>query len=210
MSQVVPGERRDNTVTDSVFRLKRVVEAGRTINFDESREIKLVNGQEPGPQAPKAPMSLDGAFEGGLAVVSLNQQACMRYTLERAGPKRSPTSYIVRFASEPNPPQPAECLIQEPAKGRVFIDPAKMQITRMELSVPHHVIHAGNWRDKGEWTVSVDYMPVQLDAQTFWMPATDLLKHYERSGNVPFDYVVVSGDLSRLPQTRSHFAHCAG
>jgi hypothetical protein len=171
VSQVFPGERRDNTVTDSIFRLKRIVDSNRATNFDESREIKLVNGQEPGAQDPKAPMSLDGAFEGGLAVVSLDQQSCMRYTLERIGPKRSPTGYIVRFASQPNPPRPGECLIQESAKGRVLIDPNEMQITRMELTVPHHVIHAGNPHDKGEWTVSVDYKPVLLDAQTFWMPA---------------------------------------
>ena len=57
----------------------------------------------------------------------------------------------------------------------MFIDPDTMQITHLELTAPHHTIIPGVitlQRVVGEWVRSVDYAPVVLDGQTFWMPAT--------------------------------------
>jgi hypothetical protein len=54
-----------------------------------------------------------------------------------------------------------------------------MQITRMELTTPHHTIIPGDKMGYGasgaivgEWVLSVDYAPVVLDGKSFWMPAT--------------------------------------
>ena len=50
-----------------------------------------------------------------------------------------------------------------------------MQITRMELMTPHHIIIPGDEMGYGaivgEWALSVDYAPVVLDGKSFWMPA---------------------------------------
>jgi hypothetical protein len=175
VSQVFPSQAHQDAVTDSVFRLKRVVNPDRTTTLDESREVKTVNGKPATSQDIGGPSVLSGAFEGGLAVVSLNQRACMRYTLERIKRSGPPVPYVVRFATDLRPGSSADCLLQEKSQGRVLIDPATMQITHMELTTPHHTIAPESYyasKVVGEWVISVDYAPVVLDGQTFWMPAT--------------------------------------
>jgi len=84
----------------------------------------------------------------------------------------SPAAYVVRFSTLPGKPRPG-CLLEEQGSGRVLIDPATMQITRIELTVPHHIIVPGSrtqMQMEGSWTVGVDYAPVELEGQTFWMP----------------------------------------
>jgi hypothetical protein len=181
VSQVaVGGTAGEYTTTDSIFRLKRAPRPDGTISLEESRQVKTVDSKPATGDEITGPATLRGAFEGGLAVVSLNPQACMRYSLDRIKPSRAPASYVVRFASDPDPPpQPSGCLIQESARGRVIINPATMQIKRMELTVPQHTIFPAGESNGvrtppivGEMIVSVDYQPTLLDGQIFWLPAT--------------------------------------
>ena len=91
------------------------------------------------------------------------------------------------------PQNSANCLLQEEGKGRVFVDPASMQITHMELTTPHHTIIPGSaWESplKGEWRLDVDYAPVTLGGQTFWMP-TEITSR-ETSGGGTFHQTVWS------------------
>ncbi len=174
VSTVEPGLRNQNTVTDSVFRLKRVGHRDHSSTLDESREVKTVNGKPATSEEMGGPSTISGAFEGGLAVVSLSQRACMRYTLERGNAKKLPASYVVRFATELTPENTADCLLQEKSQGRVLIDPATLQITHLELTTPRHTIIPASYYESavvGERVLSVDYAPVGLDGQTFWMPA---------------------------------------
>ena len=172
VSQIFPGTRRDITVTDSVFRLKRVVDSDHATSFVESREVKSVNSGPAGSITADPPALLDGAFEGALAVVSASQQACMRYEL-----KRNRGAYVVEFKTREDVPQQSDCLLQEKAHGRAYVDAVSLQITRLELTTPHHMIKddaQSGWSDplKGEWVLAVDYVPVLLDGKSFWMPAT--------------------------------------
>jgi hypothetical protein len=182
-SNVVPGTPNQDTVTDSVFRLKRDLRPDHSTVLAESRDIKTVNGRPASSDEISGPSILSGAFSGALAMVSLSQKACMNYKLRpikaSRGKDRTPAPYVVEFSTVPERLRPANCLLQEEGKGRVFIDPATMQITRMELTAPNHLIAEARTADGqkalpilGPWEVSVDYTPVQLAAQTFWMPAT--------------------------------------
>jgi hypothetical protein len=174
VSRMVPDLHDRETVTDSVFRLKRALNSDHTTTLEESREVKTVNGQPAKSQEMDGPSLLGGAFEGGLAVVSVSQQACMNYTLERTRRNDPKAPIIVRFSSVLTPENKGDCLLHEDGKGRVFIDPATMQISRMELTTPHHIIIPEDSYSpvKGEWVLSVDYAPVVLNGETFWMPAT--------------------------------------
>ena len=118
---------------------------------------------------------MDGVFEGGLSVVSQNQTSCMNYTLQRISRSRPSEPYIVRFATVLTPQNTSSCLLQENSKGRVLIDPATMQITRLEITTPHHTIIPGEPYTApvvGERVLTVDYFPVLLDGKSYWMPAT--------------------------------------
>ncbi|MGA8940440.1 MAG: hypothetical protein WB439_14850 [Acidobacteriaceae bacterium] len=174
-SHAEPGEREQNTITDSIFRLKRVSIPDHPTTLLESREIRLVNGKPPTSQHLQGPALLSGAFEGALAVVSLNQTACMKYTLQRINRKHPTQPYIVRFATVLTPQNSSDCLLQEKSQGRVLIDPASMQITRLELSTPHHTIDNESSYESpviGKRDITVDYAPVLLGGETFWMPST--------------------------------------
>ena len=175
VSRLVPDLHDRETVTDSVFRLKRVLNRDHTTSLEESREVKTVNGRPAKSQEIDGPSLLGGAFEGGLAVVSVSQQACMNYSLERIKRNDAKAPIIVHFASVLTPENTGGCLLHEDGKGRILIDPATMQISRMELTTPHHTIIPGDVYEspiKGEWILSVDYAPVLLNGETFWMPAT--------------------------------------
>jgi hypothetical protein len=177
VSEVNPSNFNGHVVTDSTFRLKRVLHA-TTISLDESRDIKTINhrpaaeGQQIG-----GPAILSGAFSGGLAIVSTGQQACMNYKLKLS--KRRNAPYVVEFTSAARAEYPPECLLHEEGSGRVLIDPATMQIKRIELKAPHHTLRFPPAPDGsasapvvGLWNVSVNYAPVPLGGQTFWMPST--------------------------------------
>ena len=175
VSQIEPSPGNRDTATDSVFRLKRTASANHTSSLVESREIKSVNGQPPKSQDMKGPSLLSGVFEGGLAVVSLSQKVCMKYELERINSERAAEPYVIRFATALTAKNSGDCLLQEKSKGRVFIDPASMQISHLELTTPKHVIIQGNRYVEavvGERKLSVDYAPVALGGETFWLPSS--------------------------------------
>lgn len=123
-----------------------------------------------------APTTLTGAFEGALAVVSFRQSACMAYDLQPINPKNPTAPYIVRFSTTQTT---AVCLLQEDSKGRVVIDPASMQIKRLELTTPVHTIVRGDAFTTpvtGKRVIDVDYAPVLLGGETFFLPATIVMR----------------------------------
>ena len=184
ISRVNSGLPNQDTITDSVFRLKRTTNPDHTTTLVESREIKNVNGKPATSQNIDGPAMLNGAFEGGLAVVSLKQTACMNYTLLRINKKRPAQPYIVRFATVLTPQNSADCLLQENSKGRVFIDPASMQVTHLELNTPRHTILLADSYSPvvGKRILTVDYAPVLLSSATFWMPSTITMNATSGSG----------------------------
>jgi hypothetical protein len=189
-SRIEPGERDYNRVTDSVFRLKRTPQADHTTSLVESREIKSFDGKPATAQKMDGPAVLSGIFEGGLAVASVEQTKCMNYSLQRINRKRPSEPYVVRFATVLTAQNRGDCFLQEESKGRVFIDPATMQVRRLEITTPHHVIEDGSayaTGDVGRRELSVDYAPVLLGDGTFWMPSAISMRTTSGSG---FDTVV--------------------
>lgn len=174
-SRTEPGVPGQTTVIDSVFRVKRTAGPGGTTFLAESREIRSVNGKPAASQHIEGPSLLSGFFEGGLAVVSLDQSACMNYALERIDRSDPARPYVIRFTTALTPRNSANCLLQEKSKGRAFIDPASMELTRLEITTPHHVIIPGSydtWPVVGKRVLTVAYAPVRLGGETFWLPST--------------------------------------
>jgi len=177
--------KEDYTITDSVFRLKRTLNPDHTTTLVESREIKTVDGKPPTSQDIDGPTMLRGWFEGGLAIVSPSQTACINYMLQRIKKKHPTDPYVVRFATFLTPQNSAACLLREDSKGRVFIDPVSMQITHMELTTPHHTIIPGDRYRRpivGKRVLTLDYAPVLLGGESFWMPSTISLRAISGSG----------------------------
>jgi hypothetical protein len=154
-----------STATDSIFRIIR----NSSGTLTESREIQAVNGTPAKGEHVGGPTSISEVFTGGLDTVSLSQNACMTYTLQPIDPGHPNQPYVIQFTTQPNTRLRPECVLKEEGAGRVFVDPATMQVIRMELRAPHHVIGPG---ETGVWQIAIDYAPVSLLGQTFWMPST--------------------------------------
>jgi hypothetical protein len=163
VSSLIYGQKHQSTLTDSVFRVVRSLSE----TLIESREIKAVNSTPADGEHVGGPAILSGAFTGGLDVVSLRQKACMSYTLQPIQAGHSDEPYVIQFTTLPNTQHRSECVLREEGAGRVFVDPATTQVTRMELRAPNHAIHPG---EVGIWRISVNYAPILLVGQTFWMP----------------------------------------
>jgi hypothetical protein len=173
------GSREEVTNLNSIFRLMRSANPDHTTGLVESREIHDVDGRPAAKQQMDVPTLLEGAFEGGLAVVSRSQTACMRYALQPSHRHRADEPYVVRFATALTSQNAGDCLLQEESKGRVVIDPASMQIVHLELTTPHHTIIPDDSDDRpvvGERVITVDYAPVLLGNAIFWMPSIITLR----------------------------------
>lgn len=184
-SQTGSDMRDQNTVIDSVFRLKRTPHRDHTTTLVESREIKSVDGKPATSQDMDGPALLSGMFEGGLAVVSLSQAPCMSYTLQRISSDHPAEPYVIRFATFLTPQNSASCFLKENSKGRVFIDPASMQVTHLEITTPGHLIEEASdsaSRVVGKREITVDYAPVVLGGETFWMPSAIAMRTTSGSG----------------------------
>ena len=185
ISQVTADRSDRNTITDSIFRLKRTPSPDHTTSLVESRDIKTVNGKPATSQDMEGPSMLRGAFEGGLSVVSASQTSCMHYTLQHINSKRPNERYNIRFATALTPQNSAYCLLQESSTGRVLIDPASMQITHLEITTPRHTIIPGSAYASpviGKRVLTLDYAPVELGGETFWMPSTITMRSTSSKG----------------------------
>lgn len=79
------------------------------------------------------------------------------------------------FTTNITPRNSADCFLQEESKGRAFIDPASMQITHLEIITPRHTIVAGGMFSSaitGKRQLTIDYAPVSLGGEAFWLPST--------------------------------------
>jgi len=65
-----------------------------------------------------------------------------------------------------------------------------MQIRRLEISTPRHVIIPGDAPVIGKRVLTVDYAPIQLGGETIWMPSDITMSAISGSGS--FDRAVWS------------------
>jgi hypothetical protein len=170
VSKKRPDPQHEGRITDSTFRMKRDPTPdvhGKPV-LEESREIKMVNGKPAHGEYLSGPTTVTGAFSGGLALVSLSQQACMRYTLKpiKANDPQKPITIL--FTSVRPSEHSEDCIMQEDLNGRVQIDQGTMQITRLQFHATHHHITPDI---AGVWDFAIDYTPILLEGKSFWLPA---------------------------------------
>ena len=157
--------KHQSTVTDSVFRVVR----NPTGDLTESHEIQAINGTPAKGEQVRGPAIVSGVFTGSLDTVSLSQNACMSYTLQPIDPEHPNQPYVIQFTTLPNAQLHQGCALKEQGSGRVLVDPTTMQVIRLELRAPNHVINSA---ETGIWQVAIDYAPVSFVGKTFWMPST--------------------------------------
>jgi hypothetical protein len=159
------------TTTDSLFRLRRAVQPDHTTIFEESRDIKLVNGKPPTgtPDNISGPAILYGVFSYGLDIISNEARACIEFKLHPIRSDHPTDPILLDFKTLPEAHNNPRCSSFEKTFGRATIDPESLHVIRIEKTTPHHQIFTNR---SGPWNWTVEYAPVQLIGKTFWMPKT--------------------------------------
>jgi len=175
------GRAGTNSTIDSVFRLKRTDATDKPIILVESRQIKSVDHRPPAPdQSLTGPVILANAFSAAASFLSPDLERCYDYRLQPDRRLNNATVLVVEYALKPSLPAGTRCPVFEQNTGRVFIDPTSMQIVRLEQKRPHHELTSGapgSWNEVapgtlGTWSWSIDYAPVSINNQLFWLPKT--------------------------------------
>jgi hypothetical protein len=169
------------TVTEATFRLrKRRLEDG-TIEFEESRVLRKVDGRPVTENVEKlsGPAILSGVFSTGLDLISEEERGCYEYTLRTGAgtgvPEKQPSDQrdaekmVVEFKDLPQGERERACAPFESTYGYAVIDPVSLHVVLLEKTTPDYGRITGM---KGEWTWTVEYGPVQLLGKTFWVPKT--------------------------------------
>jgi hypothetical protein len=188
--------KHQSTATDSIFRVVRAPSGTLT----ESHDIQAINGTPAKGERVRGPAIVSGVFTGSLDTVSLSQIACMSYTLQPIDPEHPNQPYVIQFTTLPNTKRRPECALKEEGSGRVLVDPATMQVTRLELRAPDHVINSA---ERGIWQVAIDYAPVSFVGKTFWMPSTVTSSAFPRGNftSVVYSFFARYSDYHKLEVT---------
>ncbi len=155
--------------TDSIFRMRRQTTKDNKIELIESREAK---GKQPGAagseQKLDEPSIATGLFSYGALDWSPDLKRCYDYRLEEKPQQlRNTAVVVVDYALRKQIEANANCPVREPVSGQAFVNPATMQIMRVEQKRPRHEVYP---KLIGEWNWTVDYGLVDLDGKPFWLP----------------------------------------
>jgi hypothetical protein len=161
------GSLKHETTVDALFRVTRSTSQPGTL--DESREVKAIDGRPSGSKKISMPISFSGGFSGALAkFLSADSRQCFEYQPDLSQPSPSGTEAFTFVARQAALKEPACASIQPGTTGKFVIDSATAQVTHIERTVPYTV-----GKDQSVLgTAAVDFAPVTLNGNTFWLPFT--------------------------------------
>jgi hypothetical protein len=161
------GKLKHETTIEALFRVTRSAAPGDTL--EESREVKSINGKSSSSKKLEMPISFSGGFSGALAkFLSAERRRCFDYHPDPSAPVSPGIEAFTFSAHEATAKQPACSTIQPGTTGRFVVDSATMQVVHIERTVPNPI-----GRDQSVLgTAAVDFAPVTLNGESFWLPST--------------------------------------
>jgi hypothetical protein len=161
------GKTKHETTVDALFRVGRSASQGGSLT--ESREIKAIDGKPSGDKKLNMPIAFSGGFSGALAkFLSADHHPCFDYQPDSSAPQQAGAEAYTFTAREAALKEPACSSIQPGTTGKFVVDSTSMQVTHIERTVPNPV---GKDHDI-LGTAAVDFAPVTLNGQSFWLPVT--------------------------------------
>lgn len=184
-----------STVTDSIFRLKRSEPDVIAAPFSETREIKSVDNHPPLTQTLSGPSIFSGGFSSALGIITLHSMHCFDlHLIEGKRLHRKPV-ILIDYALKPSAITDETCPGPDTLSGHVYIDPQTFRLLRLEMRIPDHQLLPDT---RGLWTWSIDYAPINLDGQIFWMPQT-IASHATSSNKLTdWDFVASYRNYHRM------------
>lgn len=137
--------------------------------LSESREIKTIDGKTAEKNATlSGPAVLDGAISSAQSYILPQFKKCYDYNLATSKRVQHIDALVIEYATKSSLPANAPCPVQEQIKGRAYVDPASMQLIRIEQERPKHKLPGLTL----EWKWSIDYAQAMIDGKPFWLPKT--------------------------------------
>jgi len=155
---------------------------GAVFEFEERREIESINGKRPAAKTELPPPHLSGAFSSILlSHFSVSSLADFEWKLEPAIAKIGDHQcFLLKFSPNENRHkqqyQYGGVTYESRRTGSAYVDNQTMQVVRIEFS------EGGLPDDLSEWQSTVDYGPVVLDNEKFWLPVSATTQLKEKQG----------------------------
>lgn len=161
---------------------KQQTSRGAVYEFEERREIESINDKKPAANTALPPPHLSGAFSSILlSHFSVSSLADFEWKLEASTAKlRDKECFVLKFSPNENRHkqqyQYGGVTFESRRTGAAYIDKQTMQVVRIEFS-------EGVLPDElSDWRSTVDYGPVVLDKETFWLPTQATTQLKEKQG----------------------------
>ena len=175
--------------------LREIRDNSEPDSFTDQYEFKLVNGQPPKSHF-KVPYFVSGAFSNSMGLVApRDQDVCFDYQLAE---ENGGATLRLELAAKPQTSDPACNEILEGYRKSVMVDTATGVIRHITRSMS-----AAAARSHREvLSASIDYGPVTLGEQTFWLPVRVEAHHWDGHGQMTAtysDFHRYTGELKVLP-----------
>jgi hypothetical protein len=166
--------------------------------LEESRQITVIDGKPVAPGQGRLPVDLADDF-GDLqtTVFSTQHRRCFNFSLS---PHPNPNASIeLTMSPSPDAATLSYCKkAQEGLTGSVRVDPATLQTTHFEVTipvaaaVPNHEITF----------ISADYAPAKIGDKAYWLPTTVTARWVSwANGKTPFAWVSHYSDYHQYTAT---------
>jgi hypothetical protein len=202
----------EHQVIDTSFQMQHDGTQKSAYNLVETHSVTSLNGK-PAPPNYKfsAPFVMSGAFSYSTGIIAPQMKPCYDFKLETGKKLHGVPVLIVDYTQKLAKPDFTPCIPAEPITGRAYIDPKTMQVLRFEQTRKHHALILSNAYETryiwSWWSWSVDYAPVQLHDETFYLPKTISSKAISTDGtlmswsytNTYSDYHLLAATTTLLP-----------
>ena len=161
---------------------KQQTNSGSVYEFEERREIESINGKKASAATALPPPHMSGAFSSILlSHFSVSSLADFEWKLETSTAKVGAREcFVLKFSPNENRHkqqyQYGSTTYESRRTGSAFVDKQAMQVVRIEFS------EGGLPDDLADWRSTVEYGPVVLDKETFWLPGEATTRLKEKQG----------------------------
>jgi hypothetical protein len=175
--EIYKGKLRFEKKAVSVIRSIRTKHAGTENDFEESREVRTINGKPAEGQELDLPFAVNGASGAALATVfGPGNIRCFDFRVTGSEQRMGNTVLVLSVTGKENAKDlGGACASKTPgAGGTLLIATEEMQVVSMDHGWRPLKLHrtADGETVNGIVRWSVEFRPVTIGERSFWMPAT--------------------------------------
>lgn len=187
-------------VSQSLFRVAHAPKDSGEDLLSESRVLQLVNNAPPSAEARlSGPAIATGIFTYAPMLASAKVRGCFDYKMKLHDKHGKLQAIELQFKQRAPESSQGDCPPSEYAYGTVMVEPESFHILSIEKTVPAFKMPNRTW---GKWNWKVEYAPVHLGTEEFWLPK-HIVSASSSLSDSRFIPLALSRGLDSVPLDRS-------